>query len=444
MGDREGGPDDLPNEGRPVARWPLSSPPMSLRLLTLALAVITSLAPLTSRAQEPVVAVTPFAGRRAGAVTRLVGGALDDRVDLVSRGATTRAARSAGLEGTNDRGVRDLADALNADIVVLGEVSGTRRRTRVEIVMRSSDGAELASGNFVYRGGARGRRDLETEVASIWDRALAAWRALSAPAPVERAIRDEPQEDTVEESSEAPQDGLAVLALTAGLTVRSRDTFVSLTGGGERRYSVPAYVELGFGLEVRPFAGEGHLGRGIYLNGDFANSVGLASQVEDPTMPTPVGGTNFLRFGIHAGWLAPIGAVVELGVGFGGGYDGYMIDMNPILPSVEVGYLRPAARARIRLAQESLVLEIDLAYRAILGVGALASSFGVEIDAHGVDFGLGLTGNLFRVAELGFTWSARFSYVGYFVSFAGAATDEAGTSGSEQAIRFAFMVGWSF
>ena len=417
---------------------------MSVRLLSLALAAIVSLAPLRGWAQDPVVAVAPFAGRRAGPVTRLVGSTLDDRADLVSRGATTRAARSAGLEGTNERGVSDLADTLNADIVVLGEVSGNRRRSGVEIVMRANDGAELASGNFVYRAGARGQRDLASEVGSIWVRALAAGHRRSAPEPAERAIDEEPEDGAVEEPSEAPQDGLAVLAITAGLTARSRDTFVSLTGGGERRYSVPAYVELGFGAEVRPFAHEGHLGRGLYVNGDFANSVGLASEVEDPTMPIPVEGTNFFRFGINAGWLAPIAPPVELGVGFGGGFDGYDIGTNVILPSVEVGYLRPAVRARIRLADETLVLEIDLAYRAVLGIGALASAFGDQVDAHGVDFGLGLTGNLFRVAELGFTWSARFSYVGYFVSFAGASTDEAGTSGSEQAIRFAFMIGWSF
>lgn len=415
---------------------------MGPRSCCLALVAIAAIVPAMSRAQAPVVAVAPFEGRRSAPIRRLIARALRDRADVVSRRASNRAAAEAGLEGTSESGVRRFADAVNADLVVLGSVRGNARRARVRLVVRADDGEELASERFVYRRGRRGRTVLDDAVSSIWDRALAAWRALNAPAPVVEEVIDEP--DDGPEPNAAPEDGLAVLAATVGITLRSRDSLVTLAMGGERRYSVPTYVELGLGLEVRPFAHEGHLGRGTYANAEIFHSVGLASEVDDPSTPMPVEGTSFLRFAVNVGWMAPAGEAVELGVGFGGGYDGYSIGTNRVLPSVEVAFLRPAARARVRFAEETLVLEIDVAYRAILGIGPVADSFGVDVATHGVDFAAGFTGNLIGIADLGFTWSARFSYVGYFMSYAGAPTDVAGTSGSEQAIRFALMVGWSF
>ena len=61
-----------------------------------------------------------------------------------------------------------------------------------------------------------------------------------------------------------------------------------------------------------------------------------------------------------------------------------------------------------------------------------------------VDVGAGLTGNLSRIADLGFTWAVRFHYVGYFMSYAGVASDAQGTSGAEQSVRFTILAGWSF
>lgn len=249
--------------------------------------------------------------------------------------------------------------------------------------------------------------------------------------------------------AEAPQDGLAILSGTIGVTVRNRDAALDLAAGGHRTYSSGAYPEIALAVEARPFANDAHLGRGLYLQGSFGHSLGLRSVTEDldcTTDPAPAGcnvGTNFLRFAVGAGWLAPIEDIAEVGAGVTVGYDGYELAPNTVMPSAEYVYVRPGARGRIRLAREALVLDLEVAYRGVVGVGALATSFGEEAEAHGVDVGVGLGGNLFPVLDLGFTWAVRFDYVHYALSFAGAANDAPASGGSESSARVTLLVGWS-
>jgi len=220
---------------------------------------------------------------------------------------------------------------------------------------------------------------------------------------------------------------------------------VALASGGNRGYELASgvYPEITVAAEARPFAAESHLGRGLFLDASFAHSVGLAS--ETASGGTMVETTNFVRFSAGAGFLFPIDSVVELGVAFGGGYDGYHLGTNVVLPTAEYGWLRPGARARFRfLNDETLVRDAGVGYRAVLGVGELATSFGEQVDAHGFDIGVGLGGNLITALDLGLTWGVRFDYVGYWMSFAGAAADEAATSGVESSVRFTFVAGWSF
>ena len=79
-------------------------------------------------ASAQTVAVAPFEGRRSAAVERLVGRALSDRAEVVSRSDVRAAARRAGVSGTDAAGVEALASDVGAQIVVQGSVSGPRRR----------------------------------------------------------------------------------------------------------------------------------------------------------------------------------------------------------------------------------------------------------------------------------------------------------------------------
>ncbi|MEC7520020.1 MAG: hypothetical protein VYE22_09155 [Myxococcota bacterium] len=397
------------------------------------------------------VAVAPFEGRASGAVERLVSRAIGDRADVVSRGRVRSAARRAGVEGTAEAGVADLARDVGADMVVQGSVSGPRRRMRVELVFRDAEGRELVRGDSQVARGRRAQRAFSRDVEQLFDRARAELEARQAepepavePEPIAPVASEAPVEPSAP-AEPAPEDGLALVAVTAGAVIRTRDADVQLASGGHRGYELAsgAYAELLAQAEVRPFAAESHLGRGLWIEAAFAHSVGLQS--ETSSGGTMVETTNFLRFSAGAGFLLPADPMVEIGLGFGGGYDGYHLGSNVVLPTAEYGWLRPGLRARIRfLKDETLVLDAGAGYRAVLGVGALATSFGEQTESHGFDIGVGLTGNLLTVADLGLTWGARFDFVGYWTSFAGTAMDEPATSGAETSLRFTLVAGWSF
>ena len=416
-----------------------------MRTLSIA-AVLGLLAawPAVVSAQGPSVAVVPFSGRGSSTMRSRVARALRDRADVLSRRTVDAAASEASVDGTAQSGVAELASSLDADLVFQGEVGGPRRRPSVTLVVRASDGEELARGDATWGRGRRGRNAFESAVHGLWDRAAAALEARRAPPPEPEPILEAEPEPEPEPVSEVPADGLALLAATVGVTIRTREADAALVSGGHRRYQLQSgvYPEIAIGLEARPFANDSHLGRGLFVSGLFAHSLGLAS--ETASSMVAVDATNFMRFELNAGWLAPLADVLELGVVFGGGYDGYHLGTNVVLPTAEYAWLRPGARGRIRVAQETLVIDLSLAYRAVLGIGALAAAFGENAETHGVDVGIGLGGNLLLAAELGFTWGVRFEYVGYFTSYSGPAADEPATSGTEGSVRFALAAGWSF
>lgn len=391
----------------------------------------------SAQAQEISIAVAPFRGRRAAPVTRVVAEALGERGTVVGTAETRRVARQAQVRGLDASAVPHLAEVLGADLVVLGEVRGPRRRTRVTVAIFTPDGTELGRGEVAYRPARR--TALTEEVHRLFDLGQIAVEALRAPPPPPEPM---PEPEPEPEAESVPDDGLAFLDITVGFVIRSRSAAVNIIGSGQRLYDAAPYAELTLAAELRPLAGQAHLGRGVFARGRFAHSVGLGSRVDDPMMAAVK--TNFLRFEVAAGWLGPVTPEVEVGVALGGGLDGYFLAPNPALPTTEIGYVRPAARARIRLAEETLVLDAHLGYRGVVGLGALGRAFGEGAETHGVDVGLGLTGHLLRLAELGLRWRVLLEYVGYFTSFSGRAADAAATSGSEESLRLTIDVGWSF
>jgi hypothetical protein len=403
----------------------------------------------TSAQQEaPRTAVAPFEGRSARALQRAVAQAIDESVRVVPDDEVGHAAEEAGVEGIGADGVRELASALGAELIVQGSVSGSRRAQRLELVVRAADGDELARGTARYARGRAARRRFSSSVRELVEGAVSAWRSRSPAEPEPIEAPDEP-EAPVTPPAAVPDDGLALLSGLIGVGVRNREATIELDPSGRRTYGSGIYAEIAIALEARPFANDAHLGRGLFIQGSFGHSLGLRSENEDlacDSDPAPAGcnvDTSFLRFAIGAGWLAPIGDAVELGAGLTVGYDGYHLATNVVMPTAEYLHIRPGARGRIRLAREALVLDLEVAYRGVIGVGALATSFGEQAGAHGVDVGVGIGGNLIPAMDLGLTWGVRFDYVGYFLSFAGPASDTPGTSGSESAVRLTFLVGWS-
>lgn len=414
---------------------------VSLAVLTAALVPTASAS--AQEAQEGLrLAVTPFAGRGARAVQREVERALADRGTLVDSREAERAARDAGVQGTDAEGVTELATALDAALVVQGELGGSRRAPELTVVIRAADGRELTRGTLPYQA-RRGRDELARELRVLLDQATAALtpRERGEPEPLAPPVTMPVDDPEPTAPAPASDDSLAFLTVLAGVAVRTRDIDVQLAGGGTRRYASGAYPEVALSIEARPFAAERHLGRGLFFTAAFGHSVGLGSAVMGTDSRVE---TNFLRILAGAGWLAPLGDVVELGVRVSFAYDGYHLAPNVVLPTAEYFTVRPAVRGRIRFVQETLVLDVEAAYRGVFGVGPLANAFGEQAGAHGVDVGVGLGGNLLRALGLGFTWALRFDWVGYFLEFAGPAADAPATSATESALRVTALVGWSF
>lgn len=406
-------------------------------ILPLAGLVASALAlvPCLASAQDLRVLVVPFVGRRAGAAQRDVERVVRDRADLVEPREASRAARAAGVRGLDEEGVASLAAEVGATLVLQGTLGGSRGAPELTLRVRGPDGMALVRGQIPYRA-RRGRDELERAVASLLDRAQAARAPPAAPEP----LAGPALAPVADPEPAGPDDGLAAFAIEVGLALRTRDADINLLGGGTRRYASGLYPELVVGLELRPMAHHAHLGRGVFLVGSFGHSLGLGSEELTTGARVP---TNFVRAAFGAGWLASLGDVVELGFGLTFGYDGYHLAPNAVMPTAEYFTLRPGLRGRVRLAGETLVLDVDAGYRGVLGVGALATTFGDQAGAHGADVGVRLGGNLLKAAGLGFTWGLRFDWVGTFLDFGGAASDALGTRGSESALRFTALLGWS-
>jgi hypothetical protein len=397
----------------------------------------------------PRTAIVRFEGNAAApGIERRVRRILVDRTPVVETSQVNDAAESASVSGLEENGVAQLASELGAELVVQGNVTGTRRAPRLEMVVRSPDGAELVRGESSHRGGAW--RDFDNEVGEIFDRALAERSRRATPtAPSPRVHTPENEGETPPPRSVAPDDGLAIIALVIGDAVRTREASVELDTGGTPGYSVPAYPELRIGIEARPFANDTHLGRGLFINGFFGHSLGLTSRVSspmcnaDPTQPNCTVSSNFARFAIGAGYLAPLENVIELGGGFTVGYDGFHFGPNVAFPTTEYVYLRPGVRARIRLMQEALVLDAEVAYRGAVSVGAIAETYGDGANAHAIDLVFTAGGNFFPLFDLGFTWAVRFDFVKYFLFFSGPSTGPPADTGEDASFGASFLVGWS-
>lgn len=417
---------------------------MRTTLRTTTLALVWLAWATTTLAQQRATAVVPFEGRGADAMRRRVVQVLAEHADVIEAGRVDAAAAERGVRGTGEDGVVALASDVGAALVVQGSIEGSARAPRLTLVIRAADATVLANEAIRRERGRAGSDAFDARIVAVYQGAAAAYAASLAAARQEEVEEPEP---VAPPPDAAPSDGLPLFVATAGLSIRNREAGFALSMGGRRRYDSGTFGELVLSVEARPFANAAHLGRGLFATFDFAHSVGFTSVVDDrdPSTPDPAVATNFARFYAGAGWLAPLGDVAEAGGGAGFGLDGYWLGAgNGVLPTAEYSYLRFAARGRIRFYREAAVLEMEIAYRAILGIGQLVPDFGNAWGVEGFDIGIGMTGTLLAISDLGFFWGARFDYVGYWLRFAGPALDAPVSAGSDGSIRVTLRVGWSF
>ncbi len=194
-------------------------------------------------------------------------------------------------------------------------------------------------------------------------------------------------------------------------------------------------------LETRPFAQSDDATRGLYAYVWTEFSAGLSyfpNAATDETAAMTLYGLD-----IGAGYAGTIGEVFELIGTVGFGMDGVgLSELDPPTahyPSVQIMYLRPAIQARVRLAEDLLILEGSFGGRIMLSAGDL-NTFGSP-GGGGIDWSIGLAG----IIDPGFTWQLRFGYSGNYISY-GDPGDGAPflDSGVEEAWRILIGIGWAF
>lgn len=238
-----------------------------------------------------------------------------------------------------------------------------------------------------------------------------------------------------------------------------QDVFVALIGGGARfrriRLEVGAeagdtenrdletgpYFNFGWHLLIRPMGRRSPKPsiRALVLQLDGAAGVGLTVE--------PVGtgialDTNTWQMWGQLGYLYPIGRSQVGGlVGVGG--DVLKIDLNSVLPSSRIMYVRVGPAASHDLIPRYLTVRADFGLRFPFDLGALESAFGYDSKAFGLDSVVTFQGRL----EAGFTYAFRFIWEYFAYRFAGSTDDVPamadGGSGHDHAVYFQVLLGWS-
>lgn len=432
----------LPRGG---SAWVFSGPmPVRLSVLGALALLLATLSATPAQAQAlPGCAVAPFEGSAGAVMRRSFSRALEESgfVRVIPEDEVDRAGG----------GPADIARATGAALVITGDVSGSRRARRVDLVAYDANGREIGRETVRVRSGAAGRRAVDRGVNDLLADALP---QLASSAGETSAVRPPPVHTTAAEAEEEEEDepddagtpstpsrsdfGANPLLFVArlGVVVRTRDAEAVLSSGMPRSWrSNPVYVELHAGLELRPLAQENDLGRGLFLRGEFANAAGLGTL-------SPSGqavDTHFWRVGGDLGYLLPVGPAVEVGLAFGAGYDAYDLGPNTEFPSVDLIYLRPALRGRLRLVDEVVVVGLESGLRVAIDRGPITAAFGGG-DTIGFDVG----GNVSGALDFGLAYQVDLTWVGYWHSFSGGGTLATGQDGTEHGFRVLVSAGYAF
>lgn len=426
------------------------------RAALLAAFFIAALSTAGSAFAQVRVAVVPFSGTGASGARRQVQSALerDSRVRPVDLDRVDRAADRVGAGSESESGITDVAQELEARLIVQGRVSGRGRRRRLSLIARDETGREVGSASASMRGNGVARA-----VGIVLDEAI---DGLPPPAPEEveepPEIADDGEEGqdeeaAYEESDSASDSGGAearplssrapLLNVQLGVGTRTRDARVSILDSSDRTWTArPVYAELGVRTELRPLAGDPGLLRGLYGNFSFMHSVGLSSAPSDCTPSATEDckrDTNFFRVAFAVGFLFPLIDALDLGIEFGAGWDVYNLEANPTMRNAEYVYLRPAIRGRVRFAGELIGLDAEIGFRPTLSRGEIDAMQGG--DTFGFDVGGGLSGAIPLSDSIGLTYGVSIAWVSYWLQYRTSGAPGEITSGSDQGVRVLLSAG---
>lgn len=414
---------------------------LALLLATLLLGTLSMTQP--AEAQElPSCAVAPFEGSAGAVMRRSFARALQESgfVRMIPEDQVDRAGSAPDA----------IARATGAQLVITGSVSGSRRARRVDLVAYDASGREIGRETVRVRSGSAGRRAVDRGINDLLADALPQLAsgsgggetstAPTAPAHTEPTEAEEEEEAEEVSTPSATRSDLGanplLFVVRLGVSIRTRDAEAVLSSGMPRSWrSNPVYAELHAGLELRPLAQENDLSRGLFIRGEFASAVGLGTLSPSGS---PVD-TQFWRVGGDLGYLLPVGPAVEVGLAFGAGYDAYDLGTNTEFPSVDLIYLRPALRGRLRLVDEVVVVGLESGLRIAVDRGPITAAFGGG-DTIGFDVGANVGGAF----DFGLAYQIDLTWVGYWHSFSGGGTLATGQDGTEHGFRVLISAGYAF
>jgi hypothetical protein len=183
--------------------------------------------------------------------------------------------------------------------------------------------------------------------------------------------------------------------------------------------------------------------RGLALEADGDFGIGLETQTPGSTAKLD---TQAWRILGQLGYFHSFGDS-ELGGLIGIGFDRLDIEDNGTMPSIRYLFLRFGPAFRYVFFERLLYLRVDAGFRLPFSYGELADTFG-DAKGFGFDAGLMVGGEL----EVGFSYALRLSFEYFKPQFSGFPGGmlpglpgaAQGLDGTDLAMNFHAMVGWSF
>ena len=263
-------------------------------------------------------------------------------------------------------------------------------------------------------------------------------------------------EERESSAGDATENAAAAFALSTEDESWAEDVLIALIGGGvrsrrihlevgagtdNRSFDTGAYFDFGWHLLIRPMGRRSPRSaiRAIVLQVDGGAGVNLTVEPVDTGISLS---TNSWRLVGQLGYLYPIDRW-QVGGLVGVGADVLNIDLNSVMPSASIVYVRLGPAASIEVVEDYLSIRADFGLRIPFHLGELESAFGLDSHAFGLDSTVTLQGRI----EAGFTYALRFVWEYFDYRFSGPSDAVPamgdGERGHDHAIDLQLLLGWS-
>jgi hypothetical protein len=213
-------------------------------------------------------------------------------------------------------------------------------------------------------------------------------------------------------------------------------------GGTEARtFETGAYFDFGWHLLIRPAAHRSPRAsvQAIVVQIDGGSGIGLTVEPAGTGISLQ---TNTWRLLGQFGYLYPIDRL-QVGGLVGVGADVLSIDLNSVLPSSRIVYVRLGPAVAYDIVPSFFGFRADFGLRVPFFLGSLDDAYGTDSSGVGLDATAALGGRL----EAGFTYAFRFIWEYYKLRFTGPNANVPamgnGARGNDHALTLQVLFGWS-